>query len=174
MRLFEAALALAGASASLSCPPTPLRVLRGTPAGRAARAASIEITLDGPSGVARPNRLPPLHRLRVANGIAKTPSAAAARARIPSPLLRRTSIDTTCRSSRERMSLAPASPPRSSTMCASSSATTTRELAGTSHALGAFILDEEVSFTGLEAQAEAWRRKREKPTTTMRGPKRAS
>ena len=48
MRLLKAALALAGASAYLAAPPTPLRVLRATPADTAGRAARIEITFDRP------------------------------------------------------------------------------------------------------------------------------
>ena len=48
MRLLKAALAIAGASAYLAAPPTPLRVLRATPADTAGRAARIEITFDRP------------------------------------------------------------------------------------------------------------------------------
>jgi len=48
MRLLKAALALAGATAYLAAPPTPLHVLRATPADTAGRASRIEITFDRP------------------------------------------------------------------------------------------------------------------------------
>src|SRR5436190_403461 len=48
MRLLKASLALIGATAYLAAPPTPLRVLRATPADTAGRAAAIEITFDRP------------------------------------------------------------------------------------------------------------------------------
>ncbi|MEO8879915.1 MAG: alpha-2-macroglobulin family protein [Gemmatimonadaceae bacterium] len=48
MRLLKAALAIAGASAYLAAPRTPLRVLRATPADSAGRAATIEVTFDRP------------------------------------------------------------------------------------------------------------------------------
>ena len=48
MRLLKAALALIGTTVYLAAPPTPLRVLRATPADTAGRASTIEVTFDRP------------------------------------------------------------------------------------------------------------------------------
>src|SRR4051794_9626673 len=48
MRLLKAGLALVGTTAYLAAPPTPLRVLRATPADTASRVSAITITFDRP------------------------------------------------------------------------------------------------------------------------------